>query len=133
DRMPADHAYPLILVGTFESMAGNLPQVNPIATNEVRKPDGFQIQYVPESRALYIIGNDSRGLLFGIGYFLRKAELRKGAIRLPANRKVSTAPVVELRGHQLGYRPKVNSYDGFTVEMYEQYIRDLIVFGTNAI
>ena len=38
-----------------------------------------------------------------------------------------------LRGHQLGYRPKTNSYDAWTVPMWEQYIRDLAVFGTNAI
>jgi len=133
DRMPPDHSSPLIIVGTSESLQRNHPQGNPIAANDVGKPDGFQIQYLAESRALYIIGNDSRGLLFGVGYFLRKAELRKGVIQLPANMEASTAPVVEMRGHQLGYRPKVNSYDGFTVEMFEQYIRDLIVFGTNAI
>jgi hypothetical protein len=38
-----------------------------------------------------------------------------------------------LRGHQLGYRPKTNSYDGWDVDQWEQYIRDLAVFGTNAI
>ena len=41
--------------------------------------------------------------------------------------------MVALRGHQLGYRPKTNSYDGWDVPMWEQYIRDLAVFGTNAI
>src|SRR2546426_11667821 len=38
-----------------------------------------------------------------------------------------------LRGHQLGYRPKTNSYDAWDVTRWEQYIRDLIVFGCNAI
>ena len=47
--------------------------------------------------------------------------------------KISTAPKYSLRGHQLGYRPKTNSYDGWNVAMWEQYIRDLAVFGTNAI
>ena len=40
---------------------------------------------------------------------------------------------IPLRGHQLGYRPKVNAYDGWTPAQFEQYIRDLAVFGTNAI
>ena len=35
-----------------------------------------------------------------------------------------------LRGHQLGYRPKTNSYDAWTPAMWEQYVRDLVVFGT---
>jgi len=38
-----------------------------------------------------------------------------------------------LRGHQLGYRPKTNSYDAWDVTRWEQYIRDLVVFGCNAI
>src|SRR3989454_623948 len=38
-----------------------------------------------------------------------------------------------LRGHQLGYRPKTNSYDAWYEALWEQYIRDLVVFGCNAI
>ena len=45
----------------------------------------------------------------------------------------TASPKYPLRGHQLGYRPKTNAYDAWTVEMWEQYIRDLAVFGTNAI
>jgi hypothetical protein len=33
----------------------------------------------------------------------------------------------------LGYRPKTNSYDGWTLALWEQYLRDLAVFGANAI
>ena len=57
-----------------------------------------------------------------------------GKIIIPKNIDIhNTFPTLTLRGHQLGYRPKVNAYDGFNEEMYEQYIRDLIIFGTNAI
>src|SRR5262249_57343141 len=38
-----------------------------------------------------------------------------------------------LRGHQIGYRPKVNTYDAWTPAVFEQYVRDLAVFGANAI
>src|SRR5690606_12585517 len=38
-----------------------------------------------------------------------------------------------LRGHQLGYRPKANSYPGWDVPQWEQYIRELAIFGCNAI
>ncbi len=47
--------------------------------------------------------------------------------------RTAIAPKYPLRGHQLGYRPKTNSYDGWSVPMWEQYIRDLAVFGANAI
>src|SRR5437870_1020222 len=57
----------------------------------------------------------------------------RGRVELPANLDLATAPRYPLRGHQLGYRPKTNSYDGWTLAIWEQYIRDLAVFGTNAV
>jgi hypothetical protein len=46
---------------------------------------------------------------------------------------LTSAPRYPLRGHQLGYRPKTNSYDAWDLPQWERYIRDLAVFGTNAI
>jgi len=83
--------------------------------------------------AVFVVGNDSRGVLFGVGRLLRLLRMKKGSVSLDAGLRLATAPAVKLRGHQLGYRPKTNSYDGWTVPMWEQYIRDLAVFGTNAI
>ncbi|MDW8128943.1 MAG: hypothetical protein RMI94_00215 [Bryobacterales bacterium] len=85
------------------------------------------------AQAVFVVGNDARGVLFGTGRLLRLLRMRKGSIRLEAPLRIATAPAVKLRGHQLGYRPKTNSYDGWTVAMWEQYLRDLAVFGTNAI
>jgi len=84
-------------------------------------------------KAVIIIGEDERGMLFGIGGLLRKAELRDVSIKVPADIKKVTAPKYPLRGHQLGYRPKTNAYDAWTVEQYDQYIRELALFGTNTI
>lgn len=98
--------------------------------------EGFIIRIENTTRkapTVFIIGNDPRGLLFGIGYFLRKISMKPNEILVPNNLNIISKPAVALRGHQLGYRPKTNSYDGFSVEMWEQYIRDLVVFGTNAI
>ena len=41
--------------------------------------------------------------------------------------------IIRLRGHQLGYRDKTNSYDGWDLPQWDQYIRELAIFGTNAI
>jgi len=79
-----------------------------------------------------ISANDARGMLFGIGRLLREMHMRRGRITIADDLNVTTAPKYLLRGHQLGYRPKTNSYDGWTVALWEQYIRDLAVFGTNA-
>src|SRR5439155_12026783 len=75
----------------------------------------------------------ARGVLFGVGRLLRSLRMSRGRLRLAGDLDLSTAPRCPLRGHQLGYRPKTNSYDGWTLPMWEQYVRDLAVFGTNAI
>ncbi len=71
--------------------------------------------------------------MFGIGYLLRQAHLTEGHITLADDLDVSTAPAYPLRGHQLGYRPKTNSYDAWDLAQWEQYYRDLAVFGCNAV
>ncbi len=86
-----------------------------------------------EPPTVCVAGNDARGVLFGVGRLLRKMELAKQKALLAADLRVATAPQVALRGHQLGYRPKTNSFDGWTLALWEQYIRDLAVFGTNAV
>ncbi len=59
--------------------------------------------------------------------------MEKQQLFVPDNISIVTHPATPIRGHQLGYRPKTNAYDGLDEKMWEQYIRDLIVFGTNSI
>src|SRR5262249_60478476 len=80
-----------------------------------------------------VAGNGSRGVLFGIGRLLRALRVRPGRVSLPDALDLVSAPRYPLRGHQLGYRPKTNSYDGWDLAQWERYIRDLAAFGTNAI
>jgi hypothetical protein len=46
---------------------------------------------------------------------------------------ISSTPAYPIRGHQLGYRPKTNAYDAWSVAQYDSYIRDLAMFGANSI
>jgi hypothetical protein len=78
-------------------------------------------------------GNDARGVLFGAGYLLRSFIYATKKIGLPESLAISSAPDKLMRGHQLGYRNTANSYDAWTPEQFEQYIRELIIFGTNSI
>ena len=64
---------------------------------------------------------------------LRELRLGRLKVTLPAGFRAESAPTTPLRGHQIGYRPKTNSYDGWTVALWEQYLRDLAVFGCNAV
>jgi hypothetical protein len=98
--------------------------------------EGYRLRSFEEAGApvVEITGNDERGVLFGVGGLLRALEMRRDSVTLPGGTlDVRTAPKYPLRGHQLGYRPKTNSYDGWSVPMWESYIRDLAVFGANAI
>ena len=98
-------------------------------------PEGYRLQAdLDGSQAVVVItGNDPRGVLYGAGGLLRALEIGRQRVTLPQPLDITTAPRLPLRGHQLGYRPKTNAYDGWNVAQWEQYIRDLAVFGTNAI
>ncbi|MGO9203178.1 MAG: hypothetical protein ACLQM8_21870 [Limisphaerales bacterium] len=82
---------------------------------------------------VYVLGNDMRGVLFGVGRLLRELHWGRGRVWAPDALDISTAPKYRLRGHQLGYRPKCNSYDAWDLPVWEQYFRDLAVFGCNAV
>jgi hypothetical protein len=98
-------------------------------------PEGYRLRSFDNGGApgIEVTGNDERGVLFGIGALLRTLEMRRDSITLSHDLDITTAPKYPLRGHQLGYRPKTNAYDGWSVPMWENYIRDLAVFGANAI
>ena len=94
-------------------------------------PEGYRLSV--RGNDVELSGNDERGILFAAGRLLRELRMERGRVEIPGTLDIVTAPKYPLRGHQLGYRPKTNSYDGWSVPVWEQYIRDLAVFGTNAI
>ncbi len=95
------------------------------------KAEGYKI--IVADQSIIIAGHDARGILYGVGKFLRNARLQKNKILFDANYQIATSPKYPIRGHQLGYRPKTNSYDAFTVAQFDQYILDLALFGANII
>lgn len=111
------------------AFAGRLP------TSPPPGPEGYRLEALDlgPGPAVLVGGSDARGVLFGVGHLLRLLRMSRHRIELPENIRISTAPAYPLRGHQLGYRPKTNSYDAWTLPMWEQYIRDLAVFGANAV
>ena len=95
------------------------------------RAEGFRV--VVDGQTLWIIGADARGVLFGTGWVLRHLEMSAGNALLALTTDVATAPVYPIRGHQLGYRHTANSYDAWTVGQFDQYFRELAIFGTNAV
>jgi hypothetical protein len=105
------------------------------------KAEGFSVVGLPWSQgeAVIIVGNDARGELFGAGWLLRQMKCNPppGSFacspRIPKHLKICTAPDKPARGHQIGYRNKNNTYDAWNLAQFEQQIRDLAIFGGNAL
>lgn len=115
------------LAGRFAASLANTPAAS--------AAEGYRIRICQDDAgaAVFVLGSDDRGVLFGVGRILRAMHMSQAKITLANDFSVLTAPKYPLRGHQLGYRPKTNSYDGWDVAQWEQYYRDLIVFGANSV
>ena len=100
-----------------------------------QRPESFRIVSTAyQNRTIILIeGIDERGLIFGVGQALRMMQYAAGSISFAQEPMLASSPDKPIRGHQLGYRNTANSYDGWTKRQFEQYIRDLIVFGANSI
>ncbi len=99
------------------------------------KKEGYRIltEYSPARTVVWVIGADSRGILFGAGWLLRNMSMGPGVLSLHENVDYASAPAYPIRGHQLGYRHTANTYDAWTVAQYDQYIREQAIFGSNAV
>ena len=98
------------------------------------KTEGFAIG-VHNHGALPVVvlaGRDERGVLFAVGRLLLALRMAPGTLELPTEYGLSTAPRYPYRGHQIGYRSLSHCYDAWTPKVYEQYMRELAVFGANS-
>ncbi|WP_298652542.1 hypothetical protein [uncultured Proteiniphilum sp.] len=112
-----------------------LPETLPEKTKLSLQAESFSVvvQEGASQPVIWLIGADERGLLFAAGHLLRTSLLADKQILFDSSNAIQTAPDYPIRGHQLGYRNTANSYDAWSKEQYEQYIRELAIFGTNCI
>jgi hypothetical protein len=99
------------------------------------RPEGYRIvtQSDVTPPVIWIVGADDRATVYGVGHLLRHVNMSVNSVVLNQALDIATAPEQSVRGHQLGYRNTANSYDAWDVEQYDQYIRELALFGTNAV
>ncbi|MCG8309252.1 MAG: hypothetical protein MI975_17800 [Cytophagales bacterium] len=124
-----------LTLSTSGELAGVRVPVRPDKSLPEWQPEGFRLLYdqTGETDILWIIGADSRAVIFGIGKLLRTAKIGSGHVIIDDQLDVASSPAYSLRGHQIGYRNTANSYDAWSVEQYDRYIRALALFGTNAV
>ncbi|MGO8788793.1 MAG: hypothetical protein ACLQVL_15620 [Terriglobia bacterium] len=141
-RLPIVHSWPsrstpVVVAGTnatLDRLHGQLP-AGISGPAVAREAEGYAIRVVQDADAprVSVAGADERGVLFGVGKLLRSLRMTKLRVEVDSNLGIKSSPKYRLRGHQLGYRPKTNSYDGWTVALWDQYIRELALFGCNFI
>ena len=123
---------PVIAVGQAEQMkilAG--PYSGILENGQGLGKEGFRLSII--ENVIFVLGNDARGVLYGIGELLRILRMKPGSIQAPKGLHITTSPRYPIRGHQLGYRPKTNAYDAWSPAQFDQYIRELALFGANSI
>lgn len=99
-----------------------------------QQPEGYRLLVDPQTPpVIWVIGADVRGTLYGVGALLRTLNWAPGRASVSRTLDTASAPRYPLRGHQLGYRALANSYDAWSPEQYDQYIRELALFGVNSI
>lgn len=123
---------PAVYLGPRSALVQAYPGIRGDLGDASDHAEGYAIRSGASGR-IVVAGNDSRGVLFGAGRLLRLLDYHRGKVELRGPVEIVTAPRYPLRGHQLGFRPKTNSYDAWDAAQWEQYIRDLVVFGANAI
>jgi len=126
---------PVIAIGMREEINSlGSPFVDLVSDADAQLKEGFNLVITSQPQPIIMVaGNDARGVFYGVGKLLRLMELRSGSITARGSVNLSTAPAYPIRGHQLGYRPKTNAYDAWDVSQYDQYIRELALFGANSI
>ncbi len=133
NKMPKNVNNSVILC--LEKNVNNLPasyKEKLSAMSKVGK-EGYKLLKSDDSNVILVVGADPRGVLYGVGKLLRSMEIKEGQICIPEKLQIASTPKSSIRGHQLGYRPKTNAYDAWTVAQFDRYIRDLAIFGANSI
>jgi hypothetical protein len=115
--------------GQLSNLAGTYSDI--LENGQTPGKEGFRL--LIKENVIFVVGNDPRGILCGVGKLLRTLHMKPGSISIPAELDIITSPRYPIRGHQLGYRPKTNAYDAWSPAQFDQYIRELALFGANSI
>lgn len=90
--------------------------------------EGFRIERTGAT-ALTVSAAQRRGHVYAAGWLLRRSD----GLSLAMTAAISDSPVQPVRGTQIGYRFKNNSYDAWTPAMLERRIEDFALWGANRI
>ena len=125
---------PAVVIGTAGSAPApyNLPRGLAIPA----KCEGYAIWADTSTRSaptVYLLGRDDRGTLFAAGRLMRLLYLAENYIALAGDVRIGAAPADAIRAHQIisTTQSRDRLIDWGSAARKRQYIRDLVIFGTN--
>lgn len=96
----------------------------------IKKDWGWIAKDLPNTNPVALIcGKDSRGLLYGLGKFLRLADMKKGELTIPAL-ELNDAPAIAQRGVYFATHMN-NYYECAPAGEIDDYIEDIAFWGFN--
>jgi hypothetical protein len=118
---------PRILIAPIDAVRQSLPPALrkswASAAPRMIPDEGFAVRRL-NGGLLVITANETRGLVYGAGWYLRT-----GARPV----SLDSAPARPERLTQIGYRAKNNSYDAWTAAMFERRIEDFALWGASGV
>lgn len=127
-----ENQQPVIAIGQRKQIKFFTGPYSDILENDLNlNNEGFRL--LIKQDVIFVVGNDPRGVFYGIGKLLRNLYMKQGSILALRDLNLVSSPQYPIRGHQLGYRPKTNAYDAWDQNQFDQYIRELGIFGANCI
>lgn len=93
--------------------------------------EGFAIRRV--GPVTVVTADATRGLVYGAGWVLRHLDVTGGTAHLSLAGPVDEKPAYATRLTQIGYRPKNNSYDAWTLTMFQRRIEDFALWGASGV
>ena len=125
---------PAIVLGAVDALPTSYKL--PATLSIPAKAEGYALWTNTTARpapTVYLVGRDDRGALFAAGRLIRLLYLAPNYIRLPDDVRLAGAPDCAIRAQQI--IRSTQSEDGFVdwddALQKQQYIRDLVLFGTN--
>ena len=105
---PKTGTTPVIAVGRATNLLRDFPTPANWLTNDppLAGAEGYRIHSADGKLPIFVVGNDSRGVLYGVGRLLRELRMGRNRVTVPAGFSEKSVPQISLRGHQLGYRAK---------------------------
>ncbi len=96
--------------------------------------EGFLLKKADNQNIVIAAGVDERGCLYAVGEFLRQVNIRNGALQLPEQLEIRSAPAFEIRGTQVqqsGVSKELAKVRQWTEKETQRVILDYALAGAN--